>query len=186
MGVPFYGGGIYKTAASGDTWTRMLNGVVYVSYDPDGVAFAIVDTLKGYILYSDSLMGTLDGGATWVTLGLPGVKHDICFTDSLNGWIVGDEGLILHTTDGGLGVWSEPSPSRLPPYASRLTVSPNPFVSFASVPGHSSERFTLYDISGRKVGVFKGDRIGAGLSAGIYFLKPEGKEGKPLRIVKLR
>jgi hypothetical protein len=72
-------------------------------------------------------------------------------------------------------------PSRLP-----FSVVPNPFVSYASVPGHEKERFTLYDIAGRKVGVFKGDKIGNGLSAGVYFLKPEGQEGKPLRIVKLR
>ena len=192
MGLSFESGGISKTTIGGDTWTRMLNGTGYVlgwggrQNLPGGtLAFGIVDTLKGYILYSDDLMGTLDGGATWVTLSLPGVKHDICFSDSLNGWIVGDQGLILHTTDGGLGVWQEPS-SRLTSYASRLTVFPNPFTSFALVPGHSSERFALYDISGRKVGVFKGDRIGLALSAGVYFLKPEGLDTKPLRVVKLR
>jgi hypothetical protein len=67
-----------------------------------------------------------------------------------------------------------------------FTVRPNPFFSFASVPGHSPERFALYDVSGRKVGVYKGDRIGLGLSAGVYFLKPQGQDSKPLRIVKLR
>jgi hypothetical protein len=65
-------------------------------------------------------------------------------------------------------------------------VAPNPFISFATIPGHEAESFALYDVSGRRVGVYKGDRIGAGLSAGIYFLKPEGNNSKPLRIVKLR
>ena len=64
--------------------------------------------------------------------------------------------------------------------------TPNPFTSFATVPGHSSERFTLYDISGRRVGIFKGDRIGLGLSAGVYFLRPSDMNAKPIRIVKLR
>ena len=63
---------------------------------------------------------------------------------------------------------------------------PNPFTSFATVPGHEFERFALYDISGRKVGTYKGDRIGEGLSAGVYFLRPEGKDDKPLRVVKVR
>ena len=167
MGVPGSSGGISKSADGGATWTRMLNGVDYVKYgDPNGLAFEITDTLKGYILYSDNLMGTTDGGASWLSLGLPGSKRDIVFADTLNGWIVGDQGLILHTTDGGLGVWQEPS-SRLTPHALRLTVTPNPFTSFASVPGHSSERFALYDISGRKVGVYRGDRIGEGLPAGV-------------------
>ena len=80
----------------------------------------------------------------------------------------------------------------VPPHASPLTshlpycVTPNPFISFATVPGHDKETFVLYDVSGRKVGVYKGDRIGSGLSAGIYFLKPEGMDAKPLRVVKLR
>jgi hypothetical protein len=74
------------------------------------------------------------------------------------------------------------------PLTSNLSFSvvPNPFISFATVPGHASERFALYDVSGRKVGTYKGDRIGVGLSTGIYFLKPESKDAKPLRIVKLR
>jgi hypothetical protein len=80
-----------------------------------------------------------------------------------------------------------------PPHASRLTpyvISPNPFFSFASVPGHSSVRFSLYDISGRKVGVFKGDRIGEGLSPGVYFLRPDPRTTLHgpciLRVVKVR
>jgi hypothetical protein len=66
------------------------------------------------------------------------------------------------------------------------TATPNPFRSFASIPGHESERFALYDISGRRMGSYKGDRIGEGLRAGVYFLRPEGKDTRPLRIVKAR
>jgi hypothetical protein len=78
------------------------------------------------------------------------------------------------------------TPHTLPPTPLPLSVAPNPFVSFATIPGHERESFSLYDVSGRKVGVYKGDRIGSGLSAGIYFLKPEGIDAKPLRVVKLR
>jgi len=67
-----------------------------------------------------------------------------------------------------------------------LRIIPDPFTSFATVPGHSSDHFALYDISGRKVGVYKGERIGQDLAPGVYFLKPEGEGAKPLRIVKLR
>jgi hypothetical protein len=78
------------------------------------------------------------------------------------------------------------TPYPLHPTPLPLSVAPNPFVSYAKTPGHEAESFALYDVSGRKVGVYKGDRIGSGLSAGIYFLKPEGQDSKPLRIVKLR
>jgi len=69
---------------------------------------------------------------------------------------------------------------------SLLRIQPNPFTSFASVPGHEAERFGLYDISGRKVGVYRGDRIGSGLSAGVYFLRPQEGNAKPVRVVKVR
>jgi hypothetical protein len=65
-------------------------------------------------------------------------------------------------------------------------VRPNPFNSYTSVFSFPSERFALYDISGRRVGVYKGDRIGEGLSPGVYFLRPSSQNANPLRIVKLR
>lgn len=67
-----------------------------------------------------------------------------------------------------------------------IRVIPNPFVAFASVPGHEAKRFALYDVSGRKMGTYKGDRIGEGVAPGVYFLKGEDKAGKPIRLVKLR
>ena len=68
----------------------------------------------------------------------------------------------------------------------RLKATPNPFTTFAIVPGHSSDRFALYDVSGRRVGTYKGDRIGEGLRAGVYFLRAESGDGKPVRIVKVK
>jgi hypothetical protein len=71
-----------------------------------------------------------------------------------------------------------------------LSALPNPFTSFATIPGQSSERFALYDISGRKVGVYKGNKVGWDVSPGIYFLRPDTRNSLPdprvLRIVKLR
>jgi len=67
-----------------------------------------------------------------------------------------------------------------------LKVIPNPFLTFATLPGHEAVRFALYDISGRRVGTYRGDRVGADLTPGVYFIKPEEKQSKPLRIVKLR
>jgi len=68
----------------------------------------------------------------------------------------------------------------------RLKATPNPFASFARIPGHETERFAVYDITGRKQAIHKGDRIGEGLSPGVYFLRAEGEVAKPLRIVKVR
>lgn len=75
---------------------------------------------------------------------------------------------------------------RSPSEGLALRLTPNPFSSFATLPGHESERFSLYDVTGRKVGTYKGDRIGFNLSVGVYFLRPENGSAKPLRIVKVR
>jgi len=67
-----------------------------------------------------------------------------------------------------------------------MTANPNPFLSFTRVVGHKREPFALYDVSGRRVGTYKGDRIGEGLAPGVYFLRPSAESAKLLRIVKLR
>jgi hypothetical protein len=67
-----------------------------------------------------------------------------------------------------------------------IRVIPTPFVSYARVPGHEAERFSLYDISGRKVGTYRGDRIGVGLGPGVYFLRPQDGSTPPVGVVKVR
>jgi len=54
------------------------------------------------------------------------------------------------------------------------------------VPGHEGERFSLYDVSGWKVGTYKGNRVGEGVAPGVYFLRALNGGSKPVRVVKLR
>ncbi len=63
---------------------------------------------------------------------------------------------------------------------------PNPFVSFTMIPGHEAERFALYDITGRRVGTYKGERIGMDLRPGVYFIRALEREARLGRIVKVR
>ena len=149
---------------------------------------------------SFSLFYSSDSGLTYspVAHGVPGSDSayswtvpetfsDDCFVmlwayQNATGWDFSDSHFRIRDGNGvEQGSGAPFSVSRLP-----YRVTPNPFISVAVVPGHEAESFTLYDVSGRKVGIYKGARIGAGLSAGIYFLKPESKDAKPLRIVKLR
>ena len=149
---------------------------------------------------SFSLFYSSDSGMTYspVAHGVPGSDSafawtvpktylDDCFVmlwayQNATGWDFSD-GPFRIRDGSGVEVSSHVSPltSHLP-----YRVAPNPFVSFATLPGHEKEQFALYDVSGRKVGNYPGSRIGYDLSAGIYFLKPEGQGAKPLRIVKLR
>jgi len=125
-----------------------------------------------------------DSAYTWT---VPKTYSDDCFVmlwayQNATGWDFSDSHFRIRN---GTGVEVPPHALRLTPHAP-YRVAPNPFISSATIPGHEKELFTLYDVSGRNIGVYKGDRIGAGLSAGIYFLKPESKDAKPLRLVKLR
>jgi hypothetical protein len=92
----------------------------------------------------------------------------------------------LIKTDANGNVGTERGQGFEGPRGQGVKITPNPFISFARAPGREAEQFELYDISGRKVGTFKGDRIGERLGAGVYFLRPESGKAKPLRIVKIK
>jgi len=119
-----------------------------------------------------SIIAWQDLGSGWVecqvrSLGDTTLHHEIRF------WCRNDVGV-----EGG------PESSR--PGANRYLLAPNPFSSYARIPGHERESFVLYDVSGRKVGRFPGNRIGENLAPGVYFLNPIGKPTKLMRILKIR
>lgn len=109
---------ILQSADDGKTWERRESGTnVYL--------FSIVfrNDTSGYAVGDKStLVETTDGGKTWkprkVARSMEGVDadmalamqdpifYDIRFTDEQNGWIVGEFGRLLKTTDGGQ-TWSE-------------------------------------------------------------------------------
>jgi hypothetical protein len=149
-------------------------------------SFSLFYSADSGLTYSPVARGIAgnDSAYTWT---VPKTFSDDCFVmlwayQNATGWDFSDAPFRIRP---GTGVEVPPHASRLTPHVP-LSVSPNPFVSYAKAPGYEGERFALYDISGRKVGNYKGNQIGMDLSAGIYFLKPEGKDAKPLRIVKLR
>src|SRR5690606_3791512 len=64
------------------------------------------DVLVGVGLHG-MIKRSTDGGATWQQVQSP-VSTDLVqvrFRDPMNGWIVGHDSVLLHTTDGGL-TWS--------------------------------------------------------------------------------
>ena len=136
------------------------------------------------------------GDSLWSSLftGLGGANGESVRQTQDGGYIIGgltwggledDYYLIKTDSRGSTGVEENQESGRMRAEG-RMRPAPNPFLSFASVAGHERERFSLYDVSGRRVGIYKGDRIGEGLSPGVYFLRPESGSSKPLRIVKVR
>jgi hypothetical protein len=65
-------------------------------------------------------------------------------------------------------------------------VWPNPFIGYGRVPGHELEHFALYNITGQRVGIFRGDRIAEGLAPGVYFIQGENGASSTVRVVKIK
>jgi hypothetical protein len=200
---------LIKTNASGDTlWTKTYGGT------SDDEGYSVQQTSDGgYIIagYTNSfgygwqvyLIKTNASGDTLWTKTYGGASWD-------RGYLVqqtSDEGYVLvgETTSFGNGVQvyliktdangnvGVETPVRQLDGSTvrQFKATPNPFTSFATLPGHEAERFSLYDISGRKVGTYRGDWVGEGLAPGVYFLKyqemlKQVQHDEIVRIVKVR
>ena len=146
-----------KTNANGDTlWTRTYGGT---NWD-----------------YSRSVQQTQDGG--YIVAGMTS-----SFGNSAQVYLIKTDSL---GRSSGVEEESRQGDKETRGQGERLRAIPNPFTSFATLPGHEGERFALYDISGRLVGTCQGDRVGEGLAPGVYFLRSSDTKDKPLRIVKVR
>jgi hypothetical protein len=196
---------LLKTDASGDTlWTRTYGGTAAdqgwsVQQTTDrgfivaGVTMSFSAGQDVYLIKTDSLGNTL-----WTKTygGSSGDEARSVRQTSDGGYILAggtqsfgaglyDVYLIKTDANGSVGI-EKPVRQLDGSTVRQLKATPNPFTSFATIPGHEGERFSVYDISGRKVGTYKGDRIGEGLAAGVYFVRSADRAFKPLRIVKVR
>jgi len=94
---------IMNTNNGGQTWEELWNGIhswkEVCFIDPDH-GWVLGDSIYGSSC-SDIVMRTSNGGVTWVKQYFDQSLEGICFTDIYRGWIVGQNGIILFTNDGG-------------------------------------------------------------------------------------
>ena len=115
-------GHIYQTTDGGVTWTEQ--------FTTEAALFSVhfIDNQTGWVVGDRrSVFTTSDAGETWqfvtdgsnqrhkTSYGQPEylgneplhtfTLYDVEFIDNQNGWIVGDLGVILHTSSGGKGKW---------------------------------------------------------------------------------
>jgi len=91
--------GIWTTTDGGDNW------VFYpLPTDADIFEAAFVDALNGWAV-GDGIYCTTDGGQTWTQQLVGGGPrlNGVAFTDSSTGVVVGVDGSVAATTDGGAG-----------------------------------------------------------------------------------
>jgi len=185
---------LIKTNASGDpVWARTYGGA------DDDVGNSVQQaTDGGYVIAGYT--GPFGPGNQDVYLIRTNASGDTLWTKTYGG-LDSDEGYsVRQTTDGGYVVAGyaksfgagnadvyliksdangnvvgiEEPWTRNAANPTRLLVQPNPFASFARVPGHEADVFALLDVTGRQVATCRGDRVGEGLRPGVYFLSPIG------------
>jgi hypothetical protein len=196
---------LIKTNASGDTlWTRTYGGTNYdqgnsVQQTPDSgyiiagytwsfgagnqEVYLIKTDASGDTLWTRTYGGAGNSLANSVQRTADG-GYIIAGTTDDFGPSNADVYLIKTDSNGNAGV-EEPGSSRQPA-AGSFRATPNPFAAFTRIPGHESERFDVYDVAGKMVGKYWGNRIGAGLSPTVYFARLDDKHDESLRIVKVR
>jgi photosystem II stability/assembly factor-like uncharacterized protein len=156
---------IIKTIDGGKSWTTSWHsGGGFCDSFLSSIYFTDVNTgyaiggewkncIPGYITpFSAFIIKTTDGGSTWSKLlvGKSSVLNSVFFTDANTGYLVGNGGTILKTTNGG-GLVSAAETRKL---ESTISVYPNPakdFVVFDLPNGSESATVELYDIQGKKV-----------------------------------
>ena len=92
---------IIKSNDLGGMWTPQSKRLdIFRIQDAD-----FVDENNGWFIeyVLPNIFKTTDGGISWNSIELAGNRNlsEIEFVDVLNGWIVGEEAVILHTNDGG-------------------------------------------------------------------------------------
>lgn len=106
-------GYVLRSTDGGNSWSRSSS----ISRAPSDIHF--VDELHGWLVasYIDNttyqtvpkIYYSSDGGGSWRSQSIPvstGDLEAVTFVDANTGWLVGDNGVILHTINGG-AVWSQ-------------------------------------------------------------------------------
>ena len=209
------GGQIYykRSMDRGMTWqqevplSENLYSVNFSSISASGLNVHAVfeGHLEGYSMSNLYYRFSSDGGTTWSTQALlttdtvtpAGLYPSISVGDTMV-HMVWQDGRHGHPFTGNREIYykrnptgnawgiNESSAGSMQQIPTGLIAFPNPFTSYTTILGYEKHGFVLYDIMGKRVGIYRGDRIGQGLSAGVYFLTSEGENARPLRVVKVR
>jgi hypothetical protein len=127
--------------------------------------------------------------------------RSISFVDVNNGWVVGSNGVILHTTDGGLTFVESSTTGEVPVTYALKQNYPNPFnpatTISLSIPSKSFVSLKIFDALGKEVailiseelstGVYSQQWNAAGFSSGVYFYRLQaGSFTETKKLVLLR
>jgi|GEM_PF-1539839 len=190
-------GYVIKTNSNGDTlWSRLYK-IGVPDWQASYTSMSIRQTNDlGYILTSSALLMRIgaNGDSIW-SQSFSNYYARLYSVEptSDGGYVIAGTGRLLPNprdvfvakTDslGNTAVAEDWRPGLI---GSGYQATPNPFVSFTTIPNYEKEVFTIYDASGRSMGISYGARVGEDLCPGVYFLCPKQNPGHIVRIVKVR
>ncbi len=179
-----------KTTNFGSIWQQMNTGLNQYNVD-----MKFVDDNNGWLLYFSGnwpynyrLYFTKNGGTNFypiTSLGTFNVKS-FSFLNANTGYVSGDSGVVLKTTNGGL-TFINTSTGILPDNYSLSQNYPNPFNPVTNIkfdlPKSGFVKMTIYDLLGREIttlvnqqmhaGSYSADWDASSYPSGVYFYKIE-------------
>jgi hypothetical protein len=141
-----------KTYTGGEYWHTMNNYTIH-GWEPfEDMCFINPDV--GFISGNDYLLRTIDGGETWQEEpDFPELfSNAVYFADDLNGWLVGQDGRIFHTTTGGYVGMDDPQDG---PDNIDLRIFPNPandlvLIKF-QIPDNRDATIEIFSLTGKRI-----------------------------------
>jgi photosystem II stability/assembly factor-like uncharacterized protein len=188
-------GAIFRTTNGGINWISALEDGSVGSFNT--IAFSDANHIwvgggsfshypgPGKILFSR------DQGENWSTQGeFSNTVYDIFFINSSTGWVVGDNGTILHTTNGGVTFVEEEQINEIPAEFLLSQNYPNPFNPSTkmkySVTQTSQVQIKVFDVLGNEIetlvkeekpaGTYELTWYAANLPSGVYFYQLQAGE----------
>ncbi len=173
---------IYKTTDSGSSWREQA------SFDNQIHYIKFVDSLNGYACGNAGIIfKSSDGGITWEQM-TPVTGESMWsgyFFDKDNGWMVGNNGVLLALSSGVTSADDKIAVNKLPDNFKLYQNYPNPFnpstVINYQLSSSANVSLKIYDALGREVetivnkkqspGNYKVEFNGAGLASGVYIYR---------------
>ena len=188
----FYYGGLWKSTNGGIDWYANGGGFTIDNYGL--YSFFFVDQITGWTVGGSAnnndtgiIMKSTDGGANFYTQKKTPSAYisSIFFINHNIGWAVGENGIILKTTNGGDPIGIKLINGEVPASFKLSQNYPNPFNPSSNIefelPKESLTSLIVYDVDGREVSVLINENLKAGsykvnfdgsnLSNGVYFYK---------------
>ena len=188
-------GCIYHTTNGGEQWQQLLDEQWYTSFNDAYIGTSdVISVVGSYFDFNlwqvfGRILRSEDSGTSWLIQdSISSPLNGVSFIDDYTGWAVGENGLILHTTNGGVSFVKDETTQ--PTEFTLEQNYPNPFnpitVISYQLPVGGNVTLTVYDILGNEIaklideykpsGKYEVTWYAQNLPSGVYFYQLRASE----------